>query len=408
MAEHASTSSAVEPAEQVAAVLAQYASSDDLIAAARKVRDAGLPRWDCHSPYPVHGIDPAMGIRRTILPWLVMGAGLTGAAAALLMQWWTNAVDYPYIISGKPLFSVPANIPITFELIVLFAGIVAFLATIVLNNLPRFGHPVLRSDAFRRATNDGFFLSIEADSPAFDEEKMVELLRSTGAVTVETIRMPQVDARLPSWLIIGLVVIGLLALLPPLWIAKVRASTADLTRFNIVSDMDYQPKFKPQAPNPMFADGRASRLPVPGTIAVGDLDGDPHQNLGKQGADWAKTFPQPVNDAMVRRGQQRFVIYCAPCHGLAGEGDGIVSKRALTRADPTWIPPLSLHVDSVKAQPVGQIFNTITNGVRKMPAYGPQISVDDRWAIVLYVRALQRSQSARLEDVPVEVRSQLR
>jgi mono/diheme cytochrome c family protein len=105
----------------------------------------------------------------------------------------------------------------------------------------------------------------------------------------------------------------------------------------------------------------------------------------------------------MKRGQQRYNIYCAPCHGLAGEGDGLVAKRAQELQQGTWaFPPTSLHSEAVRPQPVGQLFNTITNGVRKMPAYGAQISVQDRWAIVLYVRALQRTQNARPEDVPPE------
>ncbi len=119
-------------------ILAEFADPDTLVSAARSVREAGLKRWDSHSPFPVHGIDGAMGIRPTILPWLVLGAGITGALVALLMQWWTNTVDYPMNISGKPLFSLPANIPVTFELIILFSALTAFFGVLVLNGLPRF------------------------------------------------------------------------------------------------------------------------------------------------------------------------------------------------------------------------------------------------------------------------------
>ncbi|MBN2328028.1 MAG: DUF3341 domain-containing protein, partial [Candidatus Omnitrophica bacterium] len=109
--------------KKINGILVEFDNTIDLLEAAEKVRDAGYEKWDVHSPIPIHGMDDAMGIRPTILPWLVLGAGLTGLAAAVLMQWWMNAVDYPIIISGKPLFSLPANIPVAFELTVLFSAL---------------------------------------------------------------------------------------------------------------------------------------------------------------------------------------------------------------------------------------------------------------------------------------------
>ena len=109
------------------------------------MRDAGVTRWDSYSPYPIHGMERAMGIRYTRLPWIVFGCGVTGAVVALLMQWWTNAVDYPFNISGKPIFSLPANIPVTFELIILFSAFAAFLGALVLNGLPRFNNPLFQA-----------------------------------------------------------------------------------------------------------------------------------------------------------------------------------------------------------------------------------------------------------------------
>jgi mono/diheme cytochrome c family protein len=110
----------------------------------------------------------------------------------------------------------------------------------------------------------------------------------------------------------------------------------------------------------------------------------------------------------MEHGQHAFGIYCAPCHGLSGYGDGIVSKRAESLEEGTWVPPLSLHQDSVRQRPNGEIFQIITNGIRTMPAYGVQIDERNRWSIVLYVRALQRSQNASIEDVPADQRDQLR
>jgi hypothetical protein len=129
-----------------------------------------------------------MGLRSTVLPWLVMGAGVTGAATGLGLQWWANAVNYQFVISGKPLWSIPANIPVTFELTVLFSAVAAFLCMFVLNGLPCFHHPVFSSRRFRRATVDRFFISIDAADPRFDREKTAEFMRSLGG-PVETLEV---------------------------------------------------------------------------------------------------------------------------------------------------------------------------------------------------------------------------
>jgi hypothetical protein len=166
-------------------VLGEFESTGQLLEAARAVRDAGYTRWDCHSPFPVHGLDRAMGLRDTRLPWIVFFAGMTGTAVAILMQWWMNAVDYPIMISGKPMFSLPANIPVAFELTVLFAAVSAFAAMFVFNDLPKFYHPTFKSRRFRQVTTDRFFVVIEASDPRFDAERAEQLLRSLGSAHVE-------------------------------------------------------------------------------------------------------------------------------------------------------------------------------------------------------------------------------
>lgn len=388
--------------------VAQFADSAALVAAARSVRLAGYQRWDCYSPFPVHGIDRAMGIRRTVLPWIVLGAGIAGAAAALLMQWWMNAVDYPIIISGKPLFSVPANIPVTFELIVLFSALTAFFGTIALNRLPEFTHYVFTAPRFKQATTNGFFLAIDAADPRFDAKGTADLLLSAGAVSLELCPETREGRRFPAWLPWTAIVLVLAALVPPLLIARARSMTSDQPRVHIIQDMAFQAKYKPQATSPLFADGRAARPQIAGTVAVGDLQVDDHLYRGKIKGKWAATFPMPVTDARMRRGQEMFGVYCAACHGLTGAGDGMISQRAFRREEPKWVRPASLQDEAIRKQPVGQLFDTITSGVRNMPAHGPQITVDDRWNILLYLRALQRSQNATLEDVPQEIRGQLR
>jgi mono/diheme cytochrome c family protein len=185
-------------------------------------------------------------------------------------------------------------------------------------------------------------------------------------------------------------------------------TTSPEPRIHIIPDMDNQPKFKTQARNPIFADRRAMRPPVEGAVPRGTLLGNPALTSGKIGEEWVEAVPVEVDGEFLRRGRQRYDIYCSPCHGLAGFGDGMVAKRADELQEGTWTPPTSFHSDLLRERPDGHIFNTITNGIRNMPGYGPQITVEDRWAIVTYVRALQRSQNATVDDVPPEIRAQLR
>ena len=151
-----------DPGGRVAGLLLELESADALVQACLEVRDAGYTRWDAHSPFPVHGLDRAMGLSPTFLPWMVMGGGALGCLTGLGLQWWSNAVNYPFVISGKPFWSIPANIPVTFELTILFSAFGAFFGMLVMNGFPRWNHMVFSSDRFRRATQDRFYLSIES------------------------------------------------------------------------------------------------------------------------------------------------------------------------------------------------------------------------------------------------------
>jgi hypothetical protein len=165
-------------------LLAEFRTPDQLVRAAARVREAGYEKFDCHAPFPVHGLDGAMGIRPTGLPWFVLGAGIAGAVGGMVMQWWMNAVDYPIVISGKPFWSIPASIPVAYEVTILLASLTAFGGMLVLNGLPQWSHPLLKNERFRRATNDRFFISIEAADARFDVEETERLLREAGSLDV--------------------------------------------------------------------------------------------------------------------------------------------------------------------------------------------------------------------------------
>lgn len=392
----------------VIGLLAEFAGPDTLKKAAAGLIAAGYVNYEAYSPYPIHGLDAVVGRKRSIIPWLVLVGGIVGCVLALLMQWWMNTIDYPYRTSGKPLFSLPANIPITFELIILFGALAAFGGGLVLANLPELYHPLLGHARFRRSTTDAFFLSVDAVDPRFDQTGTADLLRSLGAESVETYNRPCTRREIPGVVKATVALLAALALLPPLWIAKFRYERKTSPRIHLVLDMDFQPKYLPQQFSPLFDDRRDMRPPIAGAIAVDAPIDDSHLVAGVVGGKLADTFPMPVSSEMMKRGQERFGIFCATCHGLAGDGDGITSQLAFDREEPKWIRPLSLHEKSVIAQPVGQLFKTISDGVRTMPSYRSQIPVGDRWAIVLYVRALQRSGNATMNDVPEELRKHLK
>lgn len=392
---------------KLAGYLAEFDNVDDLVHGCEKVRDAGYTKWDAHTPFPVHGIDDAMGIKMTILPWIVLGGGLTGLATAILMQWWMNAVDYPFLISGKPYWSIPASVPIYFELTVLLSAITTFLCILGMNWLPQFYHPLFRSERFKRATDDRFFIAIDESDPLFHKKRTKELLESVSTMPIEEVVDHAVKPPFPTP-ILTIGVIAVFATFVPLALAvRARYATSDQPRIHLIWDMDYQPKYKAQKTSAFFADGRATRPQVAGTVAITDVveEDQIRFTTGKNlDGSWLAEYPVPAAElpAMMARGKERYGIYCAPCHSLSGDGKGPVGERAMRlqlTGKAKWTQK-SYHDDAIRVQPPGQIFNTITNGLNTMPAYKGQIPAHDRWAIVLYVKALMRSQWATQSDVP--------
>ena len=476
--------------------MAEYSDEHQLLEAARKVRDSGYTDTDAFTPFPVHGIDHALGIKPTVLPFIVLCCGFTGLCLALAMQYWMNGVDYMYIISGKPMGITPASIPVSFEMTILFSAFSTFLGMIALNKLPRFSNPVFTSPRFDRATDDKFFLYVSASDKYYNRESVKELLGGTAPDVLEEVVDDSSPAELPRFVWLGALLFVLAGLIPLMIVLNIRESFSDKPRFHVFLDMDFQPKKKAQQQTTVFADGRTMRPQVVGTVGRGQLEEqdafylgyDPNalaatswltpaklvsvqdgtvqppaevpvteqsakpaevpatEQSAKQdeakpaetnaqapvsepavpAADsapapvappapaaaapekpWITELPIEANEENMKLGELKFQIYCATCHGYAGFGDGLVHKRADALAQGTWLPPTSMHIDRVKAQPVGKIFNTISKGQGKMAGYANAITPKERWAIVLYVRALQRSRDAKLDDIPVEKRSSL-
>ncbi len=168
-------------------LLAEYTTAAEIYHACEKVRDAGYAKWDAYTPFPVHGLDKAMGAPPSVLPWIVLVMAITGMTAAITMQGWMMAVDYKYIISNKPYFSWQAYVPVTFELTILFSAFGAVFGMLGLNRLPQHHHELFNSERFARVTDDRFFIAIEATDPKFNLEKTRSFLESTGATAIEAV-----------------------------------------------------------------------------------------------------------------------------------------------------------------------------------------------------------------------------
>jgi len=439
--------------KKVHGIAAEFDSVETLLVACRRVRDAGYTQTDAYTPFAVHGIDKALGIKPTFLPWIVLAAGLTGLATALTMQIWMNAIDYPYIISGKPYISLPAFVPIAFELTVLFAAFGAFFGMWALNKLPRFSNPIFTDPRFDRATDDKFFLYIDSKDERFDIAGVEKLLGDTGGQHIVSVVDDNSSDKVPRPFFMVWGVMVALSVIPVLIVMKMRVTNSGTPRFHIFYDMDFSPAKDAQQHSTLFADGRAMRADVPGTVSRGELgqdmdfltgvdidaltklDSDRAEYLVRAHANpllddeekpasdgasdpakpplsvmdttpWLKDNPLELTTELVERGQEYFGIYCSVCHGLNGGGNGLVNRRAQKILADTWIPPSVLYAENLYADkyPDGKMFSTISNGIRKMPGYSSQIKAKDRWAIVAYVRALQQSQNASIDLVPEDQR----
>lgn len=171
-------------------LLAEFSTPADLLHGCQEVRNAGFSCFDAHTPFPVHGLGRAMGVRRSPVGWFALVFGLGAAAAGMLLQGWVSTTAYPLLISGKPLFSWPAFVPIAFECGILGAALGAVVGFLWLSRLPRPHHPLFESRAFEGASDHRFFLSVEARDPKFDGEKTSQFLTALGAVAVEELLDP--------------------------------------------------------------------------------------------------------------------------------------------------------------------------------------------------------------------------
>lgn len=168
-------------------ILAEYKNPKELMDATRKVNQSGYTKFDTFSPFPIHGIDKAMSLKKSKLGWIVIGHGILGFTGALTMMYFMSVMDYPINISGKPFFNAPAWVPITFELTVLLSAFGAVFGMFFLNGLPRLNNPLFNVERFKKSTDDGFFVCVEASDKQFESEKVRKLLMDAGATHIEEV-----------------------------------------------------------------------------------------------------------------------------------------------------------------------------------------------------------------------------
>ncbi len=369
------------------AVLGLYSDAQKIVDAANNIRPRKLGRLEAYTPYPVHGLDRAIGLAPSRLGALVLGMGILGAFLALLFEWWTSAVDYPLVTGGKPLFSWQAFVPVMFEVTVLFATFTAGLAMLfVFNKLPFFGHPVLHAKAIKDITRDKLALSIENVGPTFDTETARQALIDNGAESVEMVPIP-------VWT--PLTLVGLLQAIGAIVAACVVAGVGIYAVQKVLPivppmvHMHNQPKLNAFRSSSFFADGRGMRPAVAGTVARGHL---PPAFATPEEAGDMLTNPLPLTQETAERGRKVFNDHCAVCHGAVGDGVALLSRAYGAK-------PGNLLSNEVRARPDGYFYGVIMLGKNAMPSYAPDLDDSDRWAAVHYVRVLQRAQNAKDEDL---------
>lgn len=360
-----------------------------VIHAAEQVSKEGFTKYDVNTPYPLHGMDKAMKLPPSKLGYVALVFGLAGTLGALLSLWWVSAIDYPIVIGGKPLFSFPAYIPVMFEVTVLSASIATVLAMLfIFFKFPNNSHPLHGTEYMKKVSSDKYGISIQAEDPKFDESLVRKLFESVHAKEINPLYWDNDEINHknkifePKFLVF-LLVIGIIT-----------SCTAYFTLNKLMFMLPFnwmmeQPKQNAQQRSLVFNDGFGMRQPVTGTVARGYL---PYVFKGQPDLAGEKLVnPVPISKESLKLGQTKFDIYCSPCHGYHAEGD--------SRLRGQYPNPPSLHSEKVRKWSDGRIFAVLTDGQNVMPSYSSQLTLDERWAVINYVRALQRALNAKESDL---------
>jgi hypothetical protein len=362
-----------------------FETSDQVMAATEKVTEKGYKLFDVNTPFPVHGLDHKMKLKPSTMGYFALAFGLAGAITALLLMTFTMVYDYPINIGGKPDFSLPAFIPVTFELTVLFAAIgTVFALLMVFFKFPDNAHPLHDTNYIQRCTTDHFGIYIAAEDKLFNESEVYSFLQSIGAKDIEKIyeyeeeKIPLLSKQFIGFLAISIIVVSgagylvfnKLMFMPP---------------FNW---MENQQRLDVESTSSMFADGFGMRNKVDGTILKSympdEFKADP-DSAGKY-----LENPLVYNDKNIALGKKKFLTYCSPCHDNYAKGN--------SRLKEFFPKPPTLHSKKLREWSDGRIYHVITFGQGVMPSYASQVTKEERWAIIQYIRTLQRAFNPGEED----------
>jgi len=373
--------------ERIFGVVGLFDSADALMAAIPRLKEKNLGRLEAYTPYPVHGLEKALGLRRSPVGGMVMVMGALGALSGLVLEWWANVHDYPTVTGGKPLFSWQAFVPVMFEVTVLFATFTAGLAMLfLLNKLPFFGHPILSSKAIRAITRDRFGLSIEADGSDLDVEDARQALLAAGAAEVEALPMPEVagpmSARFLTRTALGIAISCAVAGYGTYWGTKLFPALPPMIH------MEEQPKLNAQESSAFFRDGHGMQLPADGAVARGHM---PYL-FASQDEAASLVNPLPRSPQVMAEGKRVYENRCVVCHGPLGDGHPTLTSAYGAK-------PADLQSQTFREYPDGKIYFVIVRGKGAMPSYAGELTPDERWAVIHYVRALQRAQDASASDL---------
>ena len=364
-------------------VTALFDEPGKVVAAASALAKEGYKKFDSYAPYPVHGLDTAMKLRRSMIGAVTLVMAMIGVVSLVLFTWWANSVDYPLVIGGKPFFAWPSYVPLMFEMGVLFGAVSTVVALLAIwLGLPRNSHPLHDTDFLRRISDDRFGVCVEAADEKFDEKKVSALLSALGAEKVETIHYETVELTLKQKVLDPKFIAAIIA------VAVVSSGTIYfmLNKMLLIrpwSSLNDQEKVLPESRSNFYPDGFAMRPPVDGTVARSQMPYEFTNDVVSAG----KYMQNPLTPTqhVMQLGQRDFNIYCSPCHGYYADGD--------SRLQGQFPSPPSLHTDSLRLAPDGLYYEVITNGFQGvMPSYARQIPRDERWAIIWYIRALQKTQ----------------
>ncbi len=428
------------------AISALFDSPDAIMAAAEKVSERNYKHWDVNTPYPVHGMDDAMKIPPSKLAWVTFALSAFGASFAMFFMWWVMDMDYPLNVGGKPFFSIPAFVPITFAVGVLLSVTTTVFSLIVFFcKLPGQAHPMHDTEYMKACISNKFGIIIESKNEGFEAAEVEGFLSSIGASKIIPIYEPDFSKNeipLPfgarftyKEIFFVLILLGTVgAVVSKVYVAynqvlydqlpilhtkdpitglqlvyftdtlngkddgeeQLKFLQAGDTAKGIIRPirgpftwLDTQPKEGQTSRSKFFADSRVLREQVPETVAQGYK---PYVYVGDpMAAAEALVNPVPLNETTLAEGRKQFNISCSVCHGYFGDGDGRLNGQFPT--------PPSLHGKRIAEGSDGLIYHIITNGQNKMPAYDKQIDRETRWKVVHYIRSLQRARDAKESDL---------